>query len=157
MRDAFFVARKDLRYTLRLPQVWVWSSSCPCCWLIGSLMQSMAGSIERIAVYAPPDSGFLADEIAQRLAASGYQVVRLGGAAMIKSYSLALAIPAAFTNSVLSGPPAEIELRYPAGYRLVAWDQYRVGRTVDEMLADLVVLSKQGRSPDAAGFAALAA
>ena len=159
MRDAFFVARKDLRHTLRLPQVWVWMFVMPLllAYIVGSLMQSMAGSIERIAVYAPPDSGFLADEMARRLAASGYKVVRLGDAAMIKSYPLALAIPAAFTNSVLSGPPAEIELRYPAGYRLFAWDQYRVGRAVDEMLGDLVVLAKQGRTPDAAGFAALAA
>jgi ABC-type multidrug transport system permease subunit len=159
MRDALFVAWKDLRHALGLPQVWVWMLVMPLllAYIVGSLMQSMAGSIERIAVYAPPDSGFLADEMARRLAASGYEVVRLGDAARLESYGLAVVVPAAFTSSVLNGPPAEIELRYPAGYRLLAWDRYRVGRAVDEMLADLIVLAKQGRTPDAAGFAALAA
>jgi ABC-2 type transport system permease protein len=159
MRDAFFVARQDLRRALRLPQVWVWMFVMPLllAYIVGSLMQSMAGSIERIALYAPPDSGFLAGELARRLSASGYQVVRLDDAAQLNRYPLGLSIPAAFTTSVLAGPAAEIELRYPAGYRLAAWDRYRVGRAVDELLADLVVLAKQGSAPDAAGFAALAA
>ena len=80
MRDALFVARKDLRYALGLPQVWVWMLVMPLllAYIVGSLMQSMAGSIEQIAVFAPPDSGFLADEMARRLNASGYEVVRLG-------------------------------------------------------------------------------
>ena len=29
MRDAFFVARKDLRHALSLPQVWVWMFVMP--------------------------------------------------------------------------------------------------------------------------------
>ena len=159
MGDGFFVARKDLRHVLGLPQVWVWMFVIPMllAYIVGTLMASRAGTIDQIALYAPADSGFLADELARRLAASDYQVVRVGDAATLKSYQLSLRIPAAFTASVLAGPPAEIELAYPAGYPLAAWEQYRVGRAVDEILADLAVLSKQGRKPDAAGFAALAA
>ena len=159
MRDGFFVARKDLRHVLGLPQVWVWMFVIPMllAYIVGTLMASRAGTIDQIALYAPADSGFLAGELAGRLAASDYKVVRVGDAAALKSYPLSLRIPAGFTASVLAGPPAEIELAYPAGYRLAAWEQYRVGRAVDEILADLAVLSKQGRKPDAAGFAALAA
>jgi ABC-type multidrug transport system permease subunit len=159
MRDAFFVARTDLQHALRLPQVWVWMFVMPLllAYIVGSLMASRAGTIDRIALYAPPDSGFLAGELARRLTASGYRVVRLGDAATLKSYPLSLRIPAAFTASVLAGPPAEIELAYPAGYTLAGWDRYRVEHAADEILADLVVLSKQGRKPDAAGFAAIAA
>ncbi len=159
IRDALFVARKDLRHSLSLPQVWVWMFVMPLLlsYIVGSLMQSMNGTIERLAVYTPPGSGFLAEEMRQRLAAAGYKVVEVPDVGTLKTYPLALAIPANFTNSVLAGPPAEVELFYPVGYRLSGWDRYRVGRAVDQILADLVVLKKQGREPDAAGFAAIAA
>jgi ABC-type multidrug transport system permease subunit len=159
MRDAFFVAREDLRHALRLPQVWVWMFVMPMllAYIVGSLMASRGAAIDRIAFYAAPDSGFLAEELAGRLGASGYKVVRVGDAAALKSYPLSLRVPAAFTASALAGPPAEIELAYPAGNKLTGWDRYRVGRAVDEILGDLVILAKQGRKPDAAGFAALAA
>ena len=158
MRDAFFVAQEDLRHALRLPQIWVWMTVMPLllAYIVGSLMASRAGAIDRLAMYAPPDSGFLAGELAHRLTASGYQVVRLGDAADLQAYPLSLRVPAGFTASVLAGPPVEIELAYPAGYSLAAWERYRVGRAVDEILADLVVLSKQGKKPEPAAFAALA-
>jgi uncharacterized protein (TIGR00645 family) len=86
MRDAWFVAREDLRHALGLAQVWVWMFVMPLllAYIVGSLMQSMASTIERIALYAPPDSGFLAGEMARRLEASGYHVVRLGDAAALQ-------------------------------------------------------------------------
>ena len=74
MRDAFFVAREDLRHALRLPQVWVWMFVMPMllAYIVGSLMASRGAAIDRIAFYAAPDSGFLAEELAGRLGASGY-------------------------------------------------------------------------------------
>ena len=154
--DAFFIARKDLQYALRLPQVWVWMFVMPLglSYVVGSLMQSILGQIDRIAVYAPADGGFLADDLTRRLSASGYQVVRVGDRALLKQHVLALAIPEGFTHSVLAGPAAEVELAYPAGYRFAGYDTFRVGRAVDEMLGDLVVLSKQGGAPDPVRFAA---
>lgn len=159
MRDARFVAGKDLRYALRLPQVWVWMFVMPLAlsYIVGSLMQSMAGRIDRIAVYAPADGGFLADDLVRRVHASGYQVLRVGDRAQLKEHSLWLALPDGFTHAVLAGPPAQVELAYPAGYRFAPYDIYRVGRAADEMLADLVVLSKQGRAADPVQLAALAA
>ena len=156
MPDAFFIARKDLQYALRLPQVWVWMLVMPLglSYVVGSLMQSILGQIDRIAVYAPADGGFLADDLTRRLSASGYQVVRVGDRALLKQHVLALAIPEGFTHSVLAGPAAEVELAYPAGYRFAGYDTFRVGRAVDEMLGDLVVLSKQGGAPDPVRFAA---
>ena len=52
MRDAIFVAREDLRHVLRLPQVWVWMFVMPLllAYIVGSLMQSAAGRIDRIAL-----------------------------------------------------------------------------------------------------------
>jgi ABC-type multidrug transport system permease subunit len=155
--DALFVARKDLQHALRLPQVWVWMLAMPVLlsWLVGSLMQSMAGHIDRIDIYAPPSSGFLADDLVRRLAASGFQVARAANRAELASAPLSLAIPEDFTHSVLAGPPAAVELAYPTGYRFAPYDTYRVGRALDEMLGDLVVLSKRGSAPDAVHLAAL--
>lgn len=157
MRDAFFVTRKDLRYAMRLPQVWVWMFVMPLAlsYLVGSLMGSIVMRIDQIALYAPPDAGFLADDLARRLTASDYQVVRVGDRAAMKEHALWVALPDGFTHSVLAGPPAEIEMGYPVGYRLAGYDTYRVGRAVDEILGDLVVLSKQGTDPSAVQLAAL--
>jgi ABC-type multidrug transport system permease subunit len=142
---------------MRLPQVWVWMFVMPLAlsYLVGSLMGSIVMRIDQIALYAPPDAGFLADDLARRLTASDYQVVRVGDRAAMKEHALWVALPDGFTHSVLAGPAAEIELGYPVGYRLAGYDAYRVGRAVDDILGDLVVLSKQGTDPSAVQLAAL--
>jgi ABC-type multidrug transport system permease subunit len=146
LRDSLFIARKDLHYAMRRPQVWVWMFLMPLAlsWLVGSLMGSMAQRFDRIAFYAPPDAGFLAEDLARRLTASDYRVLRVPDRAAAQEHSLWLALPDGFTHSVLAGPPAEIELGYPVGYRFAGYDVYRVGRAADEILGDLLVLSKQG-------------
>src|SRR5262249_26967109 len=111
--------------------------------------------IDRIAFYAPRNAGFLADDLARRLSDSDYRVVRVSERAALQQYSLWLALPDDFTHSVLAGPPAQIEFAYPVGYRLASYDLYRVGRAADEILGDLVVLSKHGADPDAMHLAAL--
>jgi ABC-type multidrug transport system permease subunit len=157
LRDIAFIARKDLRYAMRLPQVWVWMFVMPLglSYLVGSLMGSIGQRIDRIAFYAPPDAGFLADDLARRLTASDYKVMRVPDREAMKEHSIWLALPDSFTHSVLAGPPAEVELGYPVGFRFAGYDVYRVGRAVDETLADLVVLSKQGAELNAVQLAAL--
>jgi len=157
-RDALFVACWDLRRSLRLPQVWAWMLVMPLglSFIVGSIMQSMAGRIQRLAVYAPADSGFLADDLVRRLKTSGYRVLMCADLATAKTHSLWVAIPQGFTGSVLHGPAATVELGYPADDSLAGWEQYRVSRAAADLLADLVVLSKRGRGADAVQLAALA-
>ena len=158
-RDAQLIARWDLRRSLRLPQVWVWMFVMPLAlsFIVGSVMQSMAGRIQRLVVYSPADGGFLADDLVRRVKASGYQVQMAGDLAEAKTHSLWLAIPDGFTDSVLNGPAVKLELGYPAGDPLAGWEEYRVGRAAAAMLADLVVLAKRGSSADAVQLAALEA
>jgi ABC-type multidrug transport system permease subunit len=157
LADTLFVARKDLRHAMRQPQVWVWMFVMPLAlsYLVGSLMGSILQRIDRIALYAPPDAGFLADDLARRLTAEDYRVVRVSSRAALTEHALWLALPDGFTHSVLAGPGAEVELGYPVGYRIAGYDTYRVGRAVDEILGDLVVLTKQGADPSAMQLAAL--
>jgi ABC-type multidrug transport system permease subunit len=157
LRDALFIARKDVRHALQLPQVWVWMFVLPLVlsYIVGSLMEFALLHIDRIALYTPANAGFLADDLARRLTASDYTVVRVSERAALKDYPLWLALPDDFTHSVLAGPPAQIELGYPVGYRLAGYEVYRVGRAVDEILGDLVVLSKRGADPNALQLAAL--
>jgi hypothetical protein len=118
-------------------------------------MQGIYGTVQRLAVYTPRDAGFLADDLVRRLSGAGFQVVRIDDRAALKQYPLALALPEDFTHSVLAGPPVEIELFYPTGHLLEGYDIYRVGRACDQLLADLVVLNRHGRVPDAVQLAAL--
>jgi ABC-type multidrug transport system permease subunit len=159
LRDALFLARKDLRHFVRLPQVWIWTIVMPLAlsYVVGSLMPFANGiGRDRIALWAPAKAGFLADEVARRLSAAGFQVVRVADPARLKQNLLSLSIPDGFTDSVLQGPPAEIELTSYAYGIQSAYDRYRVQRAVYSVLGDLVVLSKLGHAPQPADFAALA-
>src|SRR5215467_13142425 len=70
MTDLLFIVRKDLRYALRLPQVWVWMFFMPLglSYLVGTLMGSILGRIDQLAVYTAPRAGFLAEDLTRRLA-----------------------------------------------------------------------------------------
>ncbi|HKA01548.1 MAG TPA: ABC transporter permease [Candidatus Solibacter sp.] len=157
LRDIVFVARKDLRYAMRLPQVWVWMFVMPLAlsYLVGSLMGSLVRHLDRVVLYAPADAGFLADDLVTRLTAIGYRVERVGDRAVLKDNPFWIALPEGFTHSVLAGPPVQIELAYPAGYRFAGYEYYRVGRAVDDMLADLAILSQRGQDANAVQLTAL--
>jgi len=157
LSDLLFILRKDLRYAMRLPQVWVWMFAMPLAlsYLVGTLMGSILGRIDQIAIYTAPRAGFLAEDLARRLTTSGYKVVQVPTRDALKEHSIWVSIPDDFTHSVLAGPPAEVEFAYPVGYRFAGYDVYRVGRAVDEILGDLVVLSKRGSALDAVQLTAL--
>src|SRR5262249_50584226 len=123
--------------------------------LVGSLMGSLVRHLDRVVLYAPADAGFLADDLVTRLTAIGYRVERVGDRAVLKDNPFWIALPEGFTHSVLAGPPVQIELAYPAGYRFAGYEYYRVGRAVDDMLADLAILSQRGQDANAVQLTAL--
>jgi ABC-type Na+ efflux pump permease subunit len=160
LRDVLFVASNDLRHLLRRPQVWLWSIVLPIffSYVVGSLMP-FASSIgrDRIGFYAAPQAGFLAEEVARRISAAGFEVVRVKDPAALRGFPISLAIPAGFTDSVLDGPSAEADLSsYSYGIE-AGYDRYRAARALYGILGDLVVLSKLGGRPEPSDFARLAA
>jgi ABC-type multidrug transport system permease subunit len=160
LRDALFLARKDLRHFVRLPQVWVWTLVMPLVlsYVVGSLMPFATGiGHDRITLYAPADAGFLAGEVTRRLTAAGFEVERKAGSPNPKDDLLSLSLPAGFTDAALNGPPANLDLTSFAYGVQSDYDRYRVQRAVYSVLGDLVVLSKLDHPPTAADFAELAA
>lgn len=157
-RDILFLARKDLRHFVRLPQVWLWVTVMPLAlsYVVGSLMPFADSSARgRIAMFAPAHAGFLADEVARRVSAAGFEVVRVADPSRLKQHPVGLSLPDRFTDSVLNGPQAQVELiSYAYGIQ-ADYDRYRVQRAIYSVLGDLVILSKLDHSPGRADFAAL--
>jgi ABC-2 type transport system permease protein len=160
VRDALYLARKEFRYWFRSWFTWVWVCVMPIVffYFIGTVTGgfSRPPSAPRIGLYAPPDAGFLVDEFASRLAAAGYQVDRVD-AQKLASYPRRISVPAGFTASVLAGKPSKLSFSRTGGGQGAQYDQIRVERAAYSVLADLIVVSAQGRDATPAAFQAVAA
>ncbi len=83
LRDALFIAAKDARYTLREKETLFWIVLMPVVffYFIGTVTSGFGGGgggggKDRLALNVAADPGFLADEIALRLAENDYDVQR---------------------------------------------------------------------------------
>jgi ABC transporter DrrB family efflux protein len=92
-----------------------------------------------IAFQAAPDAGFMADLLAARLAERGYRVVKPASDQEAARYTRRLSVPSGFTANVLAGKPMKVTLTRSGGGLDASYDQFRAGRAVYSLLADLVV------------------
>ena len=162
LRHALFIARMDLAHRFRARETWMWTFILPVIffYFIGTVTGGFGGSSDspdRIAVYAPHDAGFLADQLVRRLEAAKYAVARVDRPDALARYSRSLEIPAGFTATVRAGKPAEVKLTRRGGGQEADYDKTRVGRAVYTVLADLIVAGKTTQAPGPEDFAALAA
>ena len=103
MKDLIFVASRDLRYMLRQRETLLWVFAMPVLffWFIGTVTGGFGGRDPNaptpIALVAPDDAGFLADEVARRLTEDSYRVQRAAVRDSVSGYSRKLTLPAAFT------------------------------------------------------------
>jgi ABC-type Na+ efflux pump permease subunit len=98
----------------------------------------------------------LADQLTRRLRTLDYQVVRVADAAELEGHSRRLRVPAGFTELVMAGEPVTLTVEH-AGTGLDAdYDQVRLSRAVYGLLADLIVLAKQGKPATTKAFRELA-
>jgi ABC-type multidrug transport system permease subunit len=161
LRDAWFLARKDVQFMLRKRETLLWTFVMPIVffYFIGAATGGFGGHGPRkdvIALAAPANAGFLVEQIAARLAERDYDVVRTDAAIDSTQYRRWLQVPAAFTDSVLAGHAMVVTLRRRGTGVAADYDQTRVGRAVYTVLADLVATRESGAAPDSATFAALA-
>src|SRR5579864_6988455 len=101
-RDAFFLARMDAAHLLRRRETILWTFVMPIIffYFIGTITGNSSGPARDIlGVSAPPDAGFLADQLLARLAQRGYGVNRTRDSAEFLRYRRRLSIPAGFTDS----------------------------------------------------------
>jgi len=146
IRDAIFLARKDLQYLLREWSTWFWAFLMPILffYFIGTITGGMSGppEAERIAVFSGHDAGFLADEFVRGLEGVGFKVDRVEEEAL-GFYSRRIRIPANFTDSVLAGKQSTLSfIRTETGLG-ADYDEILVKRAAYSVLADLIAADKR--------------
>jgi ABC-type multidrug transport system permease subunit len=162
LRDAFFIARMDAGYLLSRRETIVWTFIMPIVffYFIGAIAgghNASSDTRDPLALSASAEAGFLADEIAQRLAADNYRVVRTQSPEEFLSYGRRLEIPDGFTDSVLAGQPMKVKFTRSGDDIYTTFDQVRVARATYTLLADLSTIRTSGAEPTPERFAALAA
>src|ERR1022692_806213 len=161
LRDAIYLARMESRYLLTRRETIVWTFVMPVVffYFIGTITgrNSSSNTRDPLALGAASDAGFLADQLAQRLTADDYRVVRTHSPEEFLSYGRRLEVPAGFTDSVLSGHPMKVRFTRTGDDLDTSYDQVRVARAVYTLLADLASIRASGADPTPERFAELAA
>jgi ABC-type Na+ efflux pump permease subunit len=158
-----FIARKEFQYFWMDWESYLWAIAIPVLFMyfIGTVTSQFGGSgsggaKDVLAVVASPDDGLLADQMVDRLAANGYDVKRCATAEQAAPYARKLHIPTGFTAGVLAGQPHTVRLEPGEQGVAGSYDQYRVGRAVYSLLADLTVCAQDGQDWTAATIGAVA-
>ncbi|MBI4875336.1 MAG: ABC transporter permease [Acidobacteria bacterium] len=161
LRDALFLARMDFRLMFRSKVTWLWAFVMPVFffYFIGTVTGGARRPAEKpaVGVLAPADAGFLAEQLVRRLEERDYRVVRVKSEDQLAGFQRRLRLPVGFTGSVLKGQAVKVNLERSSGGLDADYDRIRVGRAVYSVLADLVVVSKEGGEPKPERFTELAA
>ena len=158
-RGILFLARTDVAVALRARETLMWVFVMPIVFFFfigsvtGGFARPKAERHDPLVLEAGGSGGFLVDEMARRLGEQGYDVtVRTSGAVLDStaeraaegSASRRLHVPAAFTDSVLAG--VRTTVRFESEHEGVDadYENFRVGRAVYTVLADVVAASAGG-------------
>jgi ABC-type multidrug transport system permease subunit len=149
LRQAWFLARKDVAYALRAKETLLWTFVMPILffYFIGTITGGFSGSgssRETIAVFAPPGAGFLADNLIARLESNAFQVVRVAREEELAQHTRALSLPDGFTASVQNDEPVKVRFSRRGGGMAASFDEFRLQRATLSQLADVMLLKMQG-------------
>jgi len=162
LRRAWFIARKDLQYTLRERETILWLFVMPIVffYFIGTITSGFGGSgpgQETLALRAPADDGFLVDSLARRLEQRKFALVRPRTDADFQASARRVTIPPDFTTNVLAGRQQVVVMERKEGGPGQQRDALRVGRAAYTVLADLAALAAAGKQPTGEALAELEA
>jgi ABC-2 type transport system permease protein len=159
-RDAFHLAYMDAKHLLRRRETLLWTFVMPIIffYFFGTVTGNSSGPArDNLAVSAPPDAGFLADQLLARLNQRGYHVIRAPEPKEFLRYRRRLSIPAGFTDSILAGKPMKIRFDRTGEDMSADYDRVRLYRAVYTTLADLIVVSGENAKASKDAFEKLAA
>jgi len=159
-RDALYLARMDAAHLLRRRETLLWTFVMPIIffYFFGTIIGNSSGPTKDIlGVDAPPDAGFLADQLLARLDQHGYHVIRAQEPKEFLRFRRRLSIPAGFTDSVLAGKPMKIRFDRTGEDMSADYDRVRLSRAVYTTLADLNVVSGENTKASKDAFDKLAA
>lgn len=161
MRHILFIARTEIAHQLRQRETLLWIFVMPIIffYFIGTITGGMSGGStggqpQSITLDAPPDAGFLVDQLVQRLEAQNFAVVRPATAEERAGFSRHLIVDApasgkTFTDAVLAGEAQTLRVESDADGNAASFEQLRIQRAVYTLLADLAV-ADVARADDAA-------
>ncbi len=155
LKDVFFLVSRDLGHMLRRRETLLWTFVMPVIffYFIGSISGGFgrSGDADPIAVIKPAGAGFLADQLAARLAQRNFRILDDPG------YFRQMRIPADFTDSILAGRSVKVEfVRRGAGINS-DYETTRLDRAVYSLASDVALLRKRGVAITPVSVNALAA
>ena len=164
LRNALFVARHDLRQSLRQKETLAWVVVMPVVffYFIGTVTGGFAPGGPRpdpLLLVAPDGAGWMADELAERLAARGFELERAAAEPALEDGTARrrILLPTSLTAGALAGEAQALELvdagEGPRGEHA----RFRALRATYTLLADLVALAADGREPTPEALAGLEA
>ena len=159
LRDAWFITRFGIWQLIRARETVVWTFIMPAIFFYFIGMVNSGGSgdpRDTLAVIVDPGAGFLADEAIARLSLLDYRIVTPASRDELRGYTRRLEIPAGFTDSVIAGKPAAFHFSRTGEDMGADYDRVRLTRVSYSLLADLIVLQREGRPVTREGFARLA-
>ena len=160
LRDAIFIASKDVKYMLKARETLFWVFVMPIVffYFIGTITGGFVPGVarkENVALKADESAGFLVEQITRRLEENDYQIVRPETDEEFAEYTRQLVVPAGFTDSVLAGRPVTLQFTRSGEGLGYDYDQIRIQRATYTLLADLVVLGEMGDAATPENFAGL--
>src|SRR5262245_25428413 len=162
LRSAWFLAQNDLKHMLRARETLLWTFVMPVVFFffIGSITKNFgsrgANGRDPLVVEKGTNAGFLAGALESHLGEAGFRVV-LPDAVAPNDKTPRLAIPAAFTDSVLAGHKVKVTLtRNGEADEQSDYDRFRLQRAVFSLLGTLVAAGEVGR-PTPEGIAIVSA
>ena len=160
-RQAAFIARTDLWFMLRQRETLLWVFAMPLLffYFIGTITSGFSGDgdpRDNLALQTSAPEGVVLDAIVHRLEERNFRVDRPTTPKELESYSRRLAIPSFTDDSVSAGTPVPSVLELRGEGLGSEFDQFRVGRALYTVVADLAVLKASGQPVTADALKALA-
>lgn len=157
IKDALFIAGKDIRFLLRAKETILWVFIMPIVFFffIGNAtggFQRTGAARSKLAVRTGENPGFLYDQLAKRLDERKYEVIVAGSDSLFAAYARRLSVPAGFTDSLLAGKPVTLRFARSESGMGFDYDTIRLKRAMYTVLADLIVAARAGGSPTAEDF-----
>lgn len=159
LRNALFIARKDLKYSLRQRETILWTFIMPIIffYFIGTITGGMGNaggsSTTRIALETGQNAGFLAEELSERLEALDFTVSEPESEETFAAASRRLSIPADFTDTVLAGQQVTLQYHAADSSGLGGdFDEIRLQRAIYTLIADMIVATEHGEALSTESF-----
>jgi len=151
LRQALFIAAKDLRYLLRDRRQLVWLLIMPPVFMYfigtstaGLGMGGSGGAATPLAVYGTERAGFVGIYLQKRLSEYGFELTHFDSAAAFARQRRRLTLPVGLSDSLLHGGRVQLELQHRDAGIDRDYDVFRVQRAAYATLAAVAASAEDG-------------